>query len=104
MAQAPVGNARGTDSLAFLTPQRENGGGSPKALVRFFRMSNQPEPVQDVTEVLAAGAAGDPRAADRLLTLVYSELRALAQSHLAGGGGADQTLQATAIVHEAYLR
>jgi RNA polymerase sigma factor (TIGR02999 family) len=60
-----------------------------------------PEPAHDLTEALAAGAAGDPRAADRLMTLVYDELRALAQSHLAG---ADQTLQATAIVHEAYLR
>jgi RNA polymerase sigma factor (TIGR02999 family) len=67
-------------------------------------MPDHPEPVQDVTEVLAAGAAGDPRAADRLLTLVYAELRALAQSHLVARGGGDQTLQATAIVHEAYLR
>jgi RNA polymerase sigma factor (TIGR02999 family) len=62
------------------------------------------EPALDITEVLAAGAAGDPRAADRLMELVYGELRALAQSHLARAGGGDQTLQATAVVHEAYLK
>jgi RNA polymerase sigma-70 factor, ECF subfamily len=59
-------------------------------------------PAQDVTAVLSALSEGDARAADRLIPLVYDELRALAQSHMSGRG--DQTLQATAVVHEAYLR
>ncbi len=46
---------------------------------------------------------GDSRAADRLLPLVYDELRQLAREHLAQERP-DHTLQATALVHEAYLR
>lgn len=46
---------------------------------------------------------GDPHAADRLLPLVYSELRHLA-AHWMAGEAPGQTLQATALVHEAYLR
>ncbi len=57
----------------------------------------------DVTQLLAELGAGDDRAADRLLPLVYHELRALAQRNLAHER-ADHTLQATALVHEAYLR
>jgi RNA polymerase sigma factor (TIGR02999 family) len=57
----------------------------------------------DVTQLLAELGAGDDRAADRLLPLVYHELRALAQRNLTHER-ADHTLQATALVHEAYLR
>lgn len=57
----------------------------------------------DITAVLQASDAGDAAATDRLLPLVYDELRALAQSHLAQER-AGHTLQATAIVHEAYVR
>ena len=57
----------------------------------------------DITAVLQASDAGDVAATDRLLPLVYDELRALAQSHLARER-AGHTLQATAIVHEAYVR
>lgn len=57
----------------------------------------------DITAVLQASDAGDVAATDRLLPLVYDELRALAQSHLAQER-AGHTLQATAIVHEAYVR
>ncbi len=57
----------------------------------------------DVTQLLAELGAGDDRAADRLLPLVYDELRALAQRNLAHERP-DHTLQATALVHEAYLR
>jgi RNA polymerase sigma factor (TIGR02999 family) len=46
---------------------------------------------------------GDPKAADQLLPLVYDELRALAASRMAREAPGD-TLQATALVHEAYLR
>ncbi len=59
-----------------------------------------------VTQVLRAVKEGDPRATGQLLPLVYEELRALARSRLAAtpGRGADNTLQPTALVHEAYLR
>ena len=57
----------------------------------------------DVTRLLDAAAAGDPRAAADLLPLVYDELRKLAAARLAGERPG-QTLDATALVHEAYLR
>ena len=57
----------------------------------------------DVTQILAAVESGDPRAADELLPLVYAELRTLAAAQMAREK-AGQTLQATALVHEAYLR
>jgi RNA polymerase sigma factor (TIGR02999 family) len=57
----------------------------------------------DVTQILSAVEHGDPAAADRLLQLVYGELRKLAAAKLANEKPG-QTLQATALVHEAYLR
>ena len=57
----------------------------------------------DVTRVLKSAAQGDPEAAESLLPLVYEELRRLAARRLAGEAPG-QTLQATALVHEAYLR
>jgi RNA polymerase sigma factor (TIGR02999 family) len=59
--------------------------------------------VNEVTEILAAVEQGDPSAADQLLPLVYDELRKLAAARLAHEKPG-QTLQATALVHEAYLR
>jgi RNA polymerase sigma factor (TIGR02999 family) len=56
-----------------------------------------------VTCLLNAMEAGDPRAAEELVPLVYDELRRLAASRLANEPPG-QTLQATALVHEAYLR
>jgi RNA polymerase sigma factor (TIGR02999 family) len=56
-----------------------------------------------VTQVLSAITSGDPRAAAELLPLVYRELRDLADARLALERPG-QTLQATALVHEAYLR
>jgi RNA polymerase sigma factor (TIGR02999 family) len=58
------------------------------------------------TALLGAAAAGDRLAAEDLLPLVYEQLRGAAQRQLASepGGGAGQTLSATALVHEAYLR
>ena len=58
---------------------------------------------RDVTAVLDRVAAGDPRAAEELLPLVYDRLRALGESYLKNRPP-DQTLQATALVHEAYLK
>jgi len=57
----------------------------------------------DVTRVLNAASAGDRRAAEELIPLVYQELRRLAAWRL-GLEAAPNTLQATALVHEAYLR
>src|SRR5262245_40401559 len=57
----------------------------------------------DVTQILSAAAAGDPKAAAELLPLVYDELRKLAAARMAEEKPG-QTLQATALVHEAYLR
>jgi RNA polymerase sigma factor (TIGR02999 family) len=57
----------------------------------------------DVTRILSAIDAGDPHAAAQLLPLVYDELRKLAAGHMANEK-AGHTLDATALVHEAYLR
>src|SRR5262245_20608684 len=59
--------------------------------------------MSDVTRLLSAIDQGDPHAAARLLPLVYDELRRLAAQKLAHEK-AGQTLQPTALVHEAYLR
>jgi len=59
--------------------------------------------MSDVTQLLSAIDAGDPRAADQLLPLVYEELRKLASAKMAKEKPG-QTLQATALVHEAWLR
>lgn len=60
-------------------------------------------PMSDVTRILSAIEKGDPQAAEQLLPLVYDELRKLAAAKLAQESPG-QTLQATALVHEAYLR
>jgi RNA polymerase sigma factor (TIGR02999 family) len=57
----------------------------------------------DVTQILSAIEQGDPSAAEQLLPLVYDELRRLAAARLAHEAPG-QTLEATALVHEAYLR
>jgi RNA polymerase sigma factor (TIGR02999 family) len=59
--------------------------------------------MSDVTRILSAMQQGDPQAADQLLPLVYEELRRLAARQFAHEK-AGQTLQPTALVHEAYLR
>ena len=59
--------------------------------------------MNDVTRILSAIEHGDPKAAEQLLPLVYDELRKLAEHRLAHEKPG-QTLQATALVHEAYLR
>jgi RNA polymerase sigma factor (TIGR02999 family) len=59
--------------------------------------------VGEVTRILQAIEGGDPSSADRLLPLVYEELRRLAARRL-GNERPGQTLQPTALVHEAYLR
>src|SRR5258706_996923 len=58
--------------------------------------------MNDVTRILSAIEQGEPNAADRLLPILYEELRKLAAHRLAQEKPG-QTLQATALVHEAYL-
>ncbi len=60
-------------------------------------------PMSDVTRILNAIQRGDPQAADQLLSTVYEELRRLAAAKMANERP-DHTLDATALVHEAYLR
>src|SRR5215831_6808678 len=59
--------------------------------------------MSEVTRILSAIEQGDPSAAEQLLPLVYDELRQLAAQRLAREKPG-QTLEATALVHEAYLR
>jgi RNA polymerase sigma factor (TIGR02999 family) len=62
-----------------------------------------PSPVNDVTRILQSIDNGDPSAANELLPLVYDELRKLAAARIAHESPG-QTLQATALVHEAWLK
>ncbi len=59
--------------------------------------------MSEVTRILSAAERGDPHAAEELLPLVYDELRKLAAAKIAQESPG-QTLQATALVHEAYVR
>src|SRR5262245_48457826 len=59
--------------------------------------------MSDVTQILSQIEQGDPQAAEKLLPLVYDELRKLAASKMAQEKPG-QTLQATALVHEAFLK
>jgi RNA polymerase sigma factor (TIGR02999 family) len=66
--------------------------------------SAHPDPQRhDITRLLDAASQGDPRAASELLPLVYEDLRRLA-AHKMAGEAPGQTLQPTALVHEAWLR
>lgn len=78
-----------------------NTGGLP--LVDGLLSSSRMDHMSDATVMLAAIHAGDSKAAEELLVLVYDELRRLAASKLAHEAPG-QTLQPTALVHEAWLR
>src|SRR5262245_31596671 len=66
--------------------------------------TTKPAPEEsEVTRLLRAATEGDPRAAEELLPIVYEELRKLAAARMAQESPG-QTLQATALVHEAWLR
>jgi RNA polymerase sigma factor (TIGR02999 family) len=65
-------------------------------------MSDQPNDAADITQWLDAARDGDRAALDRVLGTLYHELHAMARRQLAGQHG--QTLDATALVHEAYLK
>ena len=66
-------------------------------------MKESVTPDQSVTQLLVKWGSGDKGALDQLIPLVYDELRKLAASHLRRRSGSN-TLQATALVHEAYIR
>src|SRR5262249_5476988 len=78
-------------------------GAAPIILRRPATLSDAEPAMSDVTRLLSAIDQGDPHAAAQLLPLVYDELRRLAAQKLAQEKPG-QTLQATALVHEAYLR
>ncbi|MFO0833058.1 MAG: sigma-70 family RNA polymerase sigma factor [Phycisphaerales bacterium] len=69
----------------------------------FQSQVEHPTSPHQVTQLLGAVRDGDPRASEQLLPLVYDELRRLARSYM-GKEKEGQTLQATALVHEAYMR
>ena len=87
--------------------QREDGPGDrrPEAIPRTPSVPDSclPPPPGDATLILSRIESGDPDAAEELLPLVYEELRRLAAAKMAQERPG-QTLQATALVHEAYLR
>ena len=66
-------------------------------------MAGEHDPDLDLTQLLGRIADGDARATDELLPLVYEQLRQIANARMAGERR-DHTLQATALVHEAYAR
>ena len=82
----------------FRTPRQDRAEEAPSS-----RSSRSVSPMNEVTRILSAIEQGDPHAAEHLLPLVYGELRQLAAQKLAQEKHG-QTLQATALVHEAYLR
>jgi RNA polymerase sigma factor (TIGR02999 family) len=73
------------------------------AITLAIAISLKAAPLSDVTGILSQIQSGNPAAAEQLLPLVYEELRKLAAAKLAHEKPG-QTLQATALVHEAYLR
>jgi RNA polymerase sigma factor (TIGR02999 family) len=76
--------------------------GTPGPVIRADCMSDQPQETADITQWLDAAREGDRAALDRVLGTLYHELHAMARRQLAGQYG--QTLDATALVHEAYLK
>ena len=80
--------------------QNRNGATNPHELYSARRLMDN---MSDATVMLSAIEAGQPQAAEQLLVLIYDELRRLAASKLAQEAPG-QTLQPTALVHEAWLR
>jgi ECF sigma factor len=75
----------------------------PPAAVAFLSVPGDNRNMTDVTQIFDAIERGEPRAADRLIPLVYDELRRLAAVRLRHENPG-QTLTATALVHEAFVR
>ena len=81
----------------------EAAGDEPDCTVPLGEPDEAAFPTHDVTRILSRIEQGDGQAAEQLLPLVYEELRKLAAAKMAQEKP-DQTLQATALVHEAYIR
>jgi len=62
------------------------------------------EPGDEITRILQRVAAGDGSASSELLTIVYAQLHSLAQAHFRGSNDGPQSLQPTALVHEAFVK
>ena len=92
---------RATVGLVRVEPERRSSGIGPGRDAAGW--SGTPTGMRDVNHILSAIEQGDPHAAEQLLPLVYDELRRLASQKLAQEKPG-QTLQATALVHEAYIR
>ncbi len=83
--------------------KREGGPDARRSWPSLWGTANESRPMSEVTQILSAIERGNLSAAEQLLPLVYDELRNLAGQKLAAEKPG-QTLQATALVHEAYLR
>ena len=81
----------------------EAAGDEPDPTLPWGERSDRACPTHDVTHILSRIEQGDGQAAEQLLPLVYEELRKLAAAKMAQEKPG-QTLQATALVHEAYIR
>jgi len=94
-----------SSALRAVSPGMSRGNGVSGSIVTGVRADGlgRPSGMTEVTQILAEIEQGDPLAAEKLLPLVYDELRRLAAQKLAQEKPG-QTLQATALVHEAYLR
>ena len=79
------------------------GAASPTRPTRARRRMSSPSPASEATQLLLRINQGDSQATERLLRLLYDELRALAAKNLRGERP-DHTLQPTALVHEAWLK
>ncbi len=101
----PGSNSASVMETTGLSPGAASGAERPPIFFvsRLALPRGMLDDVPDVTQILNAIEQGDPMAAEVLLPLVYDELRKLAASRLADDN-AGQTLQATALVHEAYVR
>src|SRR5258708_34891189 len=91
------------DISIALPPERPENISRANGMDELFSSRQRPNDMKDATVMLAAIQAGDSGAAEQLLVLVYDELRRLAASKLAWEAPG-QTLQPTALVHEAWLR
>ena len=90
--------------LMFISRDIEQGLRTIRSLYSWvFGILPKATPMSDVTRILSAIEQGDPSATEQLLPLVYEELRKLAAQKMAQEAPG-QTLQATALVHEAYIR
>src|SRR5262245_11854005 len=82
---------------------RTSRAGGTARMLRRLNAGGMLSVMSEVTRILSAIEQGDARAAEQLLPLVYDELRKLAAEKMAHERPG-QTMQATALVHEAYLR